>query len=137
MTSRCRPRPRDWAWRFLKTWAAARPSLRAVSAVTGSMFAVPRTPSVPKIFRVPFVMQVDRSVWRACYSEVEGWTTACELQPVIYGLRWQAQRDTALARVGNVWPVDKAPSSLRSAGALHKTRLPSFQTTRFARGLLF
>src|SRR5262245_37694643 len=28
---------------------AARPNLSAVSAVTGSMFAVPRTPSVPKI----------------------------------------------------------------------------------------
>src|ERR1051326_8985108 len=35
---------------FLKTCPAARPSLRAVSAVTGSMLAVPRTPSVPKIF---------------------------------------------------------------------------------------
>src|SRR5580693_149674 len=35
---------------FLKTWPAARPSLRAVSAVTGSMLARPRTPSVPKIF---------------------------------------------------------------------------------------
>ncbi len=46
----CRgPRGRDS--RFLKTWPAARPSLRAVSAVTGSMLAVPRTPSVPKIFR--------------------------------------------------------------------------------------
>src|SRR3989442_1239626 len=64
MTSRCRPRPRDWAWRVLKTCAAARPSLRAVSAVNGSMFAVARTPSVTKIFRVPFVMQADRSIWR-------------------------------------------------------------------------
>ena len=35
----------------VKTCAAARPSLSAVSAVTGSMFAVPRTPSVPKILR--------------------------------------------------------------------------------------
>jgi len=42
--------PRDWDSRFLKTWAAARPSLSAVSAVTGSTFARPRTPSVPKIF---------------------------------------------------------------------------------------
>ena len=42
--------PRDWRSRFLKTCAAARPSLSAVSAVTGSMLAVPRTPSVPKIF---------------------------------------------------------------------------------------
>jgi hypothetical protein len=33
----------------LKTCAAARPSLSAVSAVTGSMLAVPRTPSVPKM----------------------------------------------------------------------------------------
>src|SRR3954469_15985069 len=30
--------------------AAARPSFSAVSAVTGSTFATPRTPSVPKIF---------------------------------------------------------------------------------------
>src|SRR5258706_2327854 len=50
MTILCLPRPRDCASRFLKTWAAARPSLSAVSAVTGSMLAVPRTPSVPKIF---------------------------------------------------------------------------------------
>ena len=35
----------------LKTCAAARPSLRAVSAVTGSIFATPRTPSVPKSLR--------------------------------------------------------------------------------------
>src|ERR1035437_6571448 len=46
----CRPRPRGWLSRVLKTWPAARPSLRAVSAVTGSVLAVPRTPSVPKIF---------------------------------------------------------------------------------------
>src|SRR3954451_23636336 len=32
------------------TWAAARPSFNAVSAVTGSTLATPRTPSVPKIF---------------------------------------------------------------------------------------
>src|SRR5208282_2688895 len=51
------PRPRDWVSRFLKTWAAARPSLRAVSAVTGSMLAVPRTPSVPKIL-VGWLMEV-------------------------------------------------------------------------------
>src|SRR5256885_16835079 len=50
MTILCRPRPRDWGAMFLKTCPAARPSLRAVSAVTGSMFAVPRTPSGPKIF---------------------------------------------------------------------------------------
>jgi len=36
--------------RFLKTCAEARPSFNAVSAVTGSRLAVPRTPSVPKIF---------------------------------------------------------------------------------------
>src|SRR5436309_11246120 len=50
MTILCRPRPRDCSAMFLKTWPAARPSLRAVSAVTGSILAVPRTPSVPKIF---------------------------------------------------------------------------------------
>src|SRR6266568_4157487 len=50
MTILWRPRPRASDWRFLKTWAAARPSLRAVSAVTGSILAMPRTPSVPKIF---------------------------------------------------------------------------------------
>src|SRR6516164_5553124 len=49
MTILCLPRPRDWVSRFLKTCAAARPSFKAVSAVTGSRFAVPRTPSVPKI----------------------------------------------------------------------------------------
>src|SRR3569623_98343 len=38
---------------WAKMCAAARPSLSAVSAVTGSMFAVPRTPSVPKILRPP------------------------------------------------------------------------------------
>ena len=40
----------DLASRFLKTCAEARPSFNAVSAVTGSRLAVPRTPSVPKIF---------------------------------------------------------------------------------------
>src|ERR1039458_3779654 len=50
MTILCLPRPRDCTSRFLKTCAAARPSFKAVSAVTGSRFAVPRTPSVPKIF---------------------------------------------------------------------------------------
>src|ERR1700723_2805775 len=50
MTILCLPRPRDWRSRFLKTCAAERPSFNAVSAVTGSTFAVPRTPSVPKIF---------------------------------------------------------------------------------------
>src|SRR6202042_3778521 len=50
MTILCLPRPRDCDSRFLKTCAAARPSFKAVSAVTGSTFAVPRTPSVPKIF---------------------------------------------------------------------------------------
>src|SRR5438034_458252 len=50
MTILCLPRPRDCDSRFLKTCPAARPSLSAVSAVTGSMLAVPRTPSVPKIF---------------------------------------------------------------------------------------
>src|SRR3954467_9353652 len=44
-----RPRPRELLSRFLKTCAAARPRRKAVSAVTGSMFAVPRTPSVPKM----------------------------------------------------------------------------------------
>src|SRR5688572_12578868 len=50
MTILCRPRPRGWVWRLLKTCAAARPSLRAVSTVTGSTLAMPRTPSVPKSF---------------------------------------------------------------------------------------
>src|SRR5208337_4457228 len=50
MTILWRPCPRDWRSRFFKTCAAARPSLSAVSAVTGSTLAVPRTPSVPKIF---------------------------------------------------------------------------------------
>src|SRR5437867_6125782 len=50
MTILCLTRSRAWFSRFLNTWAAARPSLRAVSAVTGSTLAVPRTPSVPKIF---------------------------------------------------------------------------------------
>src|SRR5213592_4907407 len=61
MTILCRPRPRDWGAMLRKTWPAARPSLRAVSAVTGSMLAVPRTPSVPKIF---FVWLMDYSVFR-------------------------------------------------------------------------
>src|SRR5215471_5048661 len=46
----CRPRLRACVSSVLNTWPAARPSLSAVSAVTGSMLAVPRTPSVPKIF---------------------------------------------------------------------------------------
>src|SRR5580693_6612940 len=50
MTILCLPRPRAWRFKFLKTCAAARPSCSAVSAVIGSTFAVPRTPSVPKIF---------------------------------------------------------------------------------------
>src|SRR5687768_3551771 len=50
MTILWRPWPRGWEFRFLKTWAAERPSFNAVSAVTGSTLAVPRTPSVPKIF---------------------------------------------------------------------------------------
>src|SRR5208337_4175202 len=58
MTILCLPRPRACDSRFLKTCPAARPSLSAVSAVTGSMFAVPRTPSVPKIFLGMFMMRV-------------------------------------------------------------------------------
>src|SRR5437870_9394012 len=50
MTILCLPLLRDCTFRFLKTCAADRPSLSAVSAVTGSTLAVPRTPSVPKIF---------------------------------------------------------------------------------------
>src|ERR1051325_2029280 len=50
MTILCRPLSWRCPWRFLKTWPAARPIFKAVSAVTGSTFAVPRTPSVPKIF---------------------------------------------------------------------------------------
>jgi len=38
----------------VKMCAAARPNFSAVSAVTGSMFAVPRTPSVPKMRRSPW-----------------------------------------------------------------------------------
>src|SRR4051794_41852011 len=45
------PRRRPCAPDCAKTCAAARPSFSAVSAVTGSMFAIPRTPSVPKILR--------------------------------------------------------------------------------------
>src|SRR2546429_732487 len=54
MTILCRPRPRDWGAMLRKTWPAARPSFSAVSAVTGSMLAVPRTPSVPKSFLFEF-----------------------------------------------------------------------------------
>src|ERR1700755_286693 len=50
MTTVGRPPERCPEFISAKTCAAARPSLSAVSAVTGSMFAVPRTPSVPKIF---------------------------------------------------------------------------------------
>src|SRR5579862_4050339 len=42
----------------VKTCAAARPSLRAVSAVTGSILAVPRTPSVPKMRRTPLPFSI-------------------------------------------------------------------------------
>jgi len=45
--------------RFLNTYAAARPSLSAVSAVTGSMLAMPRTPSVPKIRLFEFAFMVE------------------------------------------------------------------------------
>src|SRR5437867_10344112 len=50
MTILCLTRSRAWFSRFLNTWAAARPNFKAISAVTGSTLAVPRTPSVPKIF---------------------------------------------------------------------------------------
>ena len=46
-----------------------------------------------------------------------------------FGLRWQAQRDTALARVAKGRPAAKAPSSLCSAGALHKARVSSMPRT--------
>ena len=53
-----------------------------------------------------------------------------------FGVRWQAQRDTALARVAKGWPVcqtgrpvAKAPSLLRSAGALHRGRVSSMPRT--------
>src|SRR5688500_712708 len=58
MTILCFPKPRAIASRFLKTCAEARPSLRAVSAVTGSTLAVPRTPSVPKIFLRPLSLLI-------------------------------------------------------------------------------
>src|SRR3954463_5970429 len=45
------PRRRPCAPDCANTCAAARPSFSAVSAVTGSMLATPRTPSVPKILR--------------------------------------------------------------------------------------
>src|SRR5947208_15977361 len=51
MTILCRPWPLGVGARDLNTWAAARPSLSAVSAVTGSTFATPRTPSVPNSLR--------------------------------------------------------------------------------------
>src|ERR1051326_2914846 len=59
MTILCLARPRDSAPGFFKTWPAARPSLRAVSAVTGSILAVPRTPSVPKIFFCAITLPLD------------------------------------------------------------------------------
>src|SRR5262245_5320753 len=43
MMMRRRSPPLDWS-----TWATAWPSASAISAVIGSEFAVPRTPSVPK-----------------------------------------------------------------------------------------
>src|SRR5664280_1574678 len=75
MTILCRPRLRDWRSRFLKTYAAARPSLSAVSAVTGSTLAVPRTPSVPNIFlgelMVFYPAEVERSrpLWAGQHSQ--------------------------------------------------------------------
>jgi hypothetical protein len=47
---------------FVKMWAAARPSFSAVSAVTGSTFATPRTPSVPKIFFACATVLIERPV---------------------------------------------------------------------------
>src|SRR5258708_31400038 len=65
MTILCLPRPRDCDSRFLKWCAAARPSFSAVSAVTGSTFAVPRTQSVPKIFFEGLIELKNRSMfWR-------------------------------------------------------------------------
>src|SRR5271157_4612061 len=60
MTILCLPRPRDSDSRFLKTYAAAWPSFRAVSAVTGSTLAVPRTPSVPKILFLPLMLSTGK-----------------------------------------------------------------------------
>ena len=51
------PRPRGRLI-CVKTCAAARPSFSAVSAVTGSMFAMPRTPSVPKMRRCSAALAV-------------------------------------------------------------------------------
>src|SRR5687768_11997937 len=62
MTILCLPNPRAIASRFLKTCAEARPSFSAVSAVTGSTLAVPRTPSVPKIFFRPFSLLIPEAV---------------------------------------------------------------------------
>jgi hypothetical protein len=42
--------------------------------------------------------------------------------PRFYGVRWQVKRDTALAS-GSRGEGAKAPSSLRSAGALHRVVL--------------
>ena len=47
---------------LVKMWAAARPSFNAVSAVTGSTFATPRTPSVPKIFFAGVTSLIQRPV---------------------------------------------------------------------------
>ena len=46
-----------------------------------------------------------------------------------FGVRWQAQRDTALARLAKGWPGAKAPSSLRFAGAVHRARVSSMPRT--------
>ena len=54
----------NWLATFLKTWAAARPNLRTVSAVTGSTLAVPRTPSVPKIFLGELISLMVASIGR-------------------------------------------------------------------------
>src|SRR5580765_2768845 len=58
------PRRRPWLVDWEKKWAAARPSFRAVSAVTGSMFARPRTPSVPKIRFVMAISIPATTEWR-------------------------------------------------------------------------
>src|SRR5437867_10398387 len=79
MTILCRPWPLGVGARDLKTCAAARPSLRAVSAVTGSTLATPRTPSVPNSLR----------------SVVEGFTgkflhpRARQCQPCLLGRAFQ------------------------------------------------
>jgi hypothetical protein len=39
------------------------------------------------------------------------------------GLRWQAQRDTAVIDLARDLPSAKAPSALRSAGALQSERV--------------